>query len=194
MNYSNPHADRDTEAPSSIDTSDQPALRPVHNTSVTELESLVADLISTEPKDFARATVLMYDLCRLRGQDDQSRYLVDTFDLSAMVLYDVLALVRTLRDMDHDPTRPKLDAEFERADDLIRLATIALAGDTSADIIQHLIDLRDGISQSREDEGRVIAATRSGDRLAHLVNAFFFDRLTAMPALRDYVVRLELGL
>lgn len=30
-------------------------------------------------------------------------------------------------------------------------------------------------------------------RLTHLVNACFFDRLTALPTLRDRIVELEFG-
>ena len=103
---------------------------------LADLELQVRDLISTEPKDFARAAVLLYDFCRLEGRDEEAQHLVGVFDLPAMVLYQTLHLVRAIDPADGAATQGEIDAALTRADDLIRLAILALEGDTSADIIK----------------------------------------------------------
>lgn len=161
---------------------------------IADLESQVRRLIGTEPKDFARAAVLLYDICRLRGQDEEAQHLIAVFDLPAMVLYQTLHLVRAIEPADQAATPEEMDRALTRADDLIRLVILALDGDTTADIIRQMLDWRDALSQIGEHPERSAAVSRAGDRLAHIVNAFFFDRLTATPVLRDHIVSLELGI
>jgi len=158
---------------------------------VADLESQVRILISTEPKDFARAAVLLYDICRVEGRDEEARYLSGIFDLPAMVLYQTLHLVRSV---DGDVTPDEMGKALTRADDLIRLVILALEGDTTADMVRQMVDMRNAISRIGGDPERAAAVSQAADRLTHLVNAFFFDRLTAMPTLRDYIVSRELGL
>jgi hypothetical protein len=161
---------------------------------IADLESQVSELIGTEPKDFARAAILLYDICRLEGQDEEAQHLIGVFDLPAMVLYQTLHLVRAVDPADGAATPDEVNRALTRADDLIRLVILALEGDTSADIVRQMLDWRDAISRIGEHPERSTAISRAGDRLTHIVNAFFFDRLTAMPTLRDYIVGLELGI
>ena len=165
----------------------------LHDSYIADLESQVRDTIATEPKDFARAAVLMYDICRLKGRDEEAQYLIGVFDLPAMVLYQTQHLVRAV-DGNSAATPDELDSAVTRADDLIRLVILALEGDTTADIVRQMLDWRDAISRIGEHPERAAALSRAGDQLTHIVNAFFFDRLTAMPTLRDYIVSLELGI
>lgn len=161
---------------------------------IVDLESQVRILIGTEPKDFARAAVLLYDICRLKGLEEQAQYLSRIFDLPAMVLYQTLHLVRSVDLVDHDVEPDELGKAVTRADDLIRLVILALEGETTDDIVRQMVDLRDAISRIGGDPEQAAAVSRAADRLTHIVNAFFFDRLTAMPTLRDYIVSRELGL
>ncbi len=161
---------------------------------IADLESQVSALIGAEPKDFARAAVLLYDICRLKGQDEEAQHLIGIFDLPAMVLYQTLHLVRALDPTDGAPTPEEVNRALTGADDLIRLVIMALEGDTTADIVGQMLDWRDAISRIGKHPELSAAISRAGDRLTHVVNAFFFDRLTAMPTLRDYVVGLELGI
>jgi hypothetical protein len=136
----------------------------------------------------------LYDICRLKGQDEEAQYLTGVFDLPAMVLYQTLHLVRALDPADRATTPDEVNTALTRADDLIRLVILALEGDTTADIVRQMLDWRDAISRIGEHPERSAAISRAGDRLTHIVNAFFFDRLTVMPTLRDYIVSLELGI
>ncbi|MFV1970787.1 MAG: hypothetical protein ACC683_07265 [Acidimicrobiia bacterium] len=166
----------------------------VKDTYLTALEEQVRELVGREPKDFARAAVLIYDICRLRGRHAEAEYLSEAFDLPAMVLYQVPPLLRAVHRADEAPAPRTRDSVLDRIDDLTRLVILTLEGDANADVVQRLRDLRDAVAMAPDAEDRSSAIASAGDRLAHLVNAFFFDRLTAMPTLRDYVVDLELGM
>ncbi len=161
---------------------------------LTDLEEQVRELVGREPKDFARAAVLIYDICRLRGRDAEAEYLSRVFDLPAMVLYQVPPLLRAVCRADEAPAPCTRDSVLDRIDDLTRLVIITLEGDANADVVQRLRDLRYVVATGTDAAERSSAIASASDRLAHLVNAFFFDRLTAMPTLRDYVVDLELGM
>lgn len=187
-------AGRDATAPRLPDPPTGRIPEHLRDSYLADLESQVSDLIGTEPKDFARAAVLLYDICRIKGQYREAQHLIGVFDLPAMVLYQTLHLVRAIDPADEAVTPEAMDRALTRADDLIRLVILALDGDTTADIVRRMLDWRDALSRIGEHPEQSAAISRAGDRLAHIVNAFFFDRLTAMPTLRDYVVRRELGI
>jgi len=194
----------DTDQPPTQDTDVRPYTVPtplrepipvaMKETYITELEDQVRELVGSEPKDFARATLLIYDIFRLRDEQENALEISSLFDVPAIVLFQVPPLVRSIHRMDPTPTTATLDAVLERIDDLTRLVIVALEGHTDADVVRRLLDLREAVSAAHLDPGRYETVTAAADHLTHLVNAFFFDRLTAIPALRNYVVGLELGL
>jgi hypothetical protein len=165
----------------------------VKDADLIRLEDTVRELIGSEPKDFARAALLIYDIFRLHDEHEKARQVARMFDLPAMVLFQVPPLVRTIDRMDHASPSPARDRVLERIDDLNRLVIMALDGDANVAIVRRLLDLREVVSQTRGDRARSEEVPAPGDDLIHLVNAFFFDRLTSIPAMRDYVVGLELG-
>jgi len=166
----------------------------VKDAHVADLEDRVRELIGSEPKDFARAALLIYDIFRLRDEHEEARQIGRLFDVPAMVLFQVPPLLATIDRMGHTPPSATRDTVLGHIDDLNRLVIMALDGDADADVVTRLADLREVVSQTCGDRVRPEAVSAAAERLTHLVNAFFFDRLTAIPALRDYVVGLELGL
>lgn len=161
---------------------------------VADLQDQVRELVASEPKDFARATILIYDIFRLRDERESAREMADLFDLPAIVLFQVPSLVRSIHLMDPTSASAIRIAAMEQIADLTRLVIMALDGEADAAIVCRLVDLSEAIATAHEDPDRLENVTAAADRLTHLVNAFFFDRLTVRPALRDYIVQLELGL
>ncbi len=173
---------------------DEPIPDAVKEVYVADLETRVRELVGSEPKDFARATILIYDIYRLGDEQETAREIAGLFDVPAVVLFQLPPLVRSIEQMGPTPTAAALDEALERLDDLSRLVVMALDGDTHADIVARLIDLGEAVGMIPRDPVRLETIATAADHLTHLVNAFFFDRLTAIPALRSYVVGLELGL
>lgn len=161
---------------------------------ITDLDDRVRELVGSEPKDFARAAILIYDIFRLGDEPEKALEIGNVFDLPAMVLFQVPPLVRAIRRMGPTPPAATREAVVERIDDLSRLVIMVLGGEADAEVLRRLVDLRHALSATQEGSDRYEAVATVADHLSHLVNAFFFDRLTAIPAVRNYVVGLELGL
>jgi hypothetical protein len=164
------------------------------DTYVEQLESQVRKYVGHEPKNFGKAAKRMYNIFRLQGLYEEASYLRELFDEPATVLYQVWSLLRTLEEaVDVDSPMDK-DTVLAQADELILTVIRTLEGDEEAEIVTHLLRLRDSISREHDLDGRSDAVAAAREKVIHLVNDFFYDRLTAVPSLRDYVVNLELGI
>jgi hypothetical protein len=63
----------------------------------------------------------------------------------------------------------------------------ALEGDQEAEIVRHLLRLRDSLARkdANREWGAQVKATRA--EVINVVNNFFYDRLTAVPTIRAYI-------
>lgn len=159
-----------------------------------QLKSQVRTYVGHEPKNFGKAAMRMCNLFRLQGLYREASTVRELFDEPARVLYRVWSLLHTLDgavDTDSPIDRCAVLAE---ADELIATVSRTLGGDTEVDIITYLLRLRDGISREQYLDGRSEAVASAREKVILLVNDFFYDRLTAVPSLRDYIVALELGI
>lgn len=161
------------------------------DTYVGKLEEQVRKYVGHEPKNFGKAAKRMYNIFRLQGRYEEASYLRELFDEPATVLYQVWSLLRTLEEA-ADPDSP-IDREtvLRQADQLILTVVRTLEGDAEAAIVTHLLLLRDSISRDRNLDGRTAAVASAREDLVQLVNDYFYDRITAVPALRDYVMEVE---
>ncbi len=157
------------------------------------LEREINRVMGREPKDLARAAVLLYDLCRVVGHTEEAEYLERIFDRPAIVLYQLSVLLRSLHWSLGDAPKQTFQEATTRTDDLLRLVLVSLEGGDDPSIVTALLDLR-GRLQEASDSGRTDGLSYSINHLTQHVNDFFFDRLTALPTLREYVVSVELGL
>ena len=157
------------------------------------LEREIDGVIGREPKDVARAAVLLYDLCRVEGRAEEAAYLERILDRPAVVLFQLSVLLRSLRRTSGGPPGETLREARVQTDDLLRLVLLSLEGDSDPLIVAALLELHDRLEEA-DRSGRTDALVASINRLSRHVNDFFFDRLTALPPLREYVVNVELGL
>ena len=165
-----------------------------HAQEIEQLESQVRTWVSHEPKDFGRAASQMYNIFRLRGLPEEAAYLRDLFDEPATLLYQAGSMLHAI-DAALDFDSP-LDASsvLDQVDVLIATAARTIDDDEDAEIVTHLLLLRDIVGQEPGTGGRLEAIATAREKVTHLVNDFFYDRLTALPSLRDYVVKMELGM
>lgn len=158
------------------------------------LESEVRACVGREPKNFGRAALRMYNIFRLRGLHEEAESVRQLFDGPARVLYLVWSLLNTL-DEAADPDSP-IDrcTVLTEADERIASLSRALGRVEQADVITHLIHLRQVISREQCLDGRSESIALARHKVVLLLNDYFYDRLTAVPFLRNHVVALELGL
>ena len=155
---------------------------------IGQLESEVHRYVGVEPKDFSKAAVRMYKLFRLKGFHEEATHLRDLFDEPATILYRVPSLLHTLQS-GPDTEKATIPA---KVDELILTVIQTSGGDKEAAIVAPLLQLRDCINEEGTLQSDAVGSAR--DKVIRLVNDFFYDRLTSVPSLRDYIVKLELGM
>ena len=67
----------------------------------------------------------------------------------------------------------------------------ALEGDQETEIVRHLLRLRDSLSTAQTEPG---AHRRGGScpaEVINIVNNFFYEKLSAMPAINAYMLSLQ---
>ena len=140
---------------------------------------------------YGKAARRMYNLFRLTGRYTEAAYLRELFDEPTTVLYQVAALIRTIDEADRPGAEFEAEMMVGQADRLIMSAVAALEGKEEADMVRHLLRVRDtlaraeGAAQRRED----VEGVKAGAMKA--VNDYFERRLTAVPGIKAYLEDLH---
>jgi hypothetical protein len=155
---------------------------------VEQLEQEVKKYVTKSP-NYGKAAKRMYNVFRLKGLYSEAGYLRELFDEPATILYQISSLVRTVDEASSDDSEINKETITEQLDELILGAIDALEGAQEKEIVRRLLRLRTLINDpSREREQEVLEAQAE---LMTLVNAFFYDRLMAVPSIRAYLEELE---
>ncbi len=142
---------------------------------------------ATRDVSWGKVARRLYNIFRLTGRYPEAVYLRELFDEPTTVLYQVAALVRTLDEAD----RPGADFDTEmlvrQADELIMSAVAALEGRSEAEMVRHLLALRDNLQARRGAGGRTEDVVDVKDQAMGAVNEYFERRLFDVPSIKDYV-------
>jgi len=153
-----------------------------------QLEQEVKKYVTKSP-NYGKAAKRMYNVFRLKGLYSEAAYLRELFDEPATILYQISALVRTVDEASGDDSEINQETITEQLDQLILGAIDALEGAQEKEIVRRLLRLRTLINDpSREREQEVLEAQAE---LMSQVNAFFHDRLMAVPSIRAYIEELQ---
>jgi len=74
-----------------------------------------------------------------------------------------------------------------QADQLIIAVIRALEGDREAEIVRLLLRLRDSLTEHEAGQELNARAEAARAEVINVVNNFFYERLTAMPTIKDYM-------
>lgn len=129
----------------------------------------------------------LYNIFRLTGHYPEAVYLRELFDEPATVLYQVAALVRTLDEADRPGAGFDTEMMVRQTDDLIISAIQALEGRSEAEMVRHLLALRDNLQSRRGAEGRTADVGGVKDEAMAAVNEYFARRLFDVPSIKAYV-------
>ncbi|MEX2323018.1 MAG: hypothetical protein WEA29_04520 [Acidimicrobiia bacterium] len=156
---------------------------------VKALEKEVRKYISGEGRNVGKAAKRMYNIFRLNGRYVEAAFLREIFDEPATVLYQVYAVVRTIDEAIEGESTMDRQTVIGQVDRAIIGVIRALEGVEEEEIVAALLSLRDGVSRPEGiDSGEAEAAR---ERLLNLVNNFFYEKMTALPELRDYMEGLQ---
>ncbi len=153
-----------------------------------QLEGEVKKYVTKSP-NYGKAAKRMYNVFRLKGLYSEAAYLRELFDEPATILYQISALVRTVDEASAGGSEIHAETIVEQLDELILGAIEALEGAQEKEIVRRLLRLRTLISDPhREREKDVLDAQAE---LMREVNAFFYERLMAVPSIRAYIEELQ---
>jgi len=142
---------------------------------------------TVQEPNFGKAARRLYNVFRLDGHYAQAAYLRELFDEPVTALYQVAALIRTLDDAARSGDAFETETLVNQVDQLIMSAIQALEGPLEAEMVGHLLRLRDALharrSQAAEAEDMKDVQVAALDA----VNAYFERMLRAVPEIDAYL-------
>ncbi len=140
---------------------------------------------------YGKAARRMYNVFRLTGRYVEAAYLRELFDEPTTVLYQVAALIRTIDEADRPGAEFDLETLVAQADTLIISAVAALEGKAEADMVRHLLRVRDTLAQAdaAQSRGADVEGIKAGALQA--VNEYFERRLMDVPEIATYLADLH---
>lgn len=142
---------------------------------------------TVKEKNYGKAARRMYNIFRLTGRYAEAAYLRELFDEPVTALYQVAALLRTLDDAAESGDAFEAETMVAQTDRLIMAAIGALDGPAEAEMVSHLLRLRDELRarEDRAERGTDLEALRESAMTA--VNDYFLRMLTAVPEINAYL-------
>ena len=154
---------------------------------VEQLEHEVQKYIEKDHANYGKAAKRMYNVFRLKGRYEEAAYVRELFDEPATVLYQVWSLIRTIDDCFAPGSSIALQDLLNQADHLIQVVTDALEGEQEEEIVRELRQLREILTAEKEHDSISPGAEAARAELINLVNNFYYDRLTAVPTIKEYM-------
>jgi hypothetical protein len=147
----------------------------------------------TKDINYGKVAKRMYNIFRLTGRYEEASFLRELFDEPATMLYQVWSLIRTIDDASIPGTSITREQLVESTDHLIIEVIKALEGAEETEIVSHLLKLRDALSNPTGKQILNQEAEAARGMVINLVNNFFYDRLTALPTIKEYMDGISVG-
>ncbi len=145
----------------------------------------------TKDVNYGKVAKRLYNIFRLTGRYPEAAFLRELFDEPATMLYQVWSLIRTLDDATQPGSTLAMQHVLDQADELILAVTETLEGEQETEIVRQLLRLRDSLTRQRTGETLIPEAEATRAEVINLVNNFFYDKLTALPAIRQYMEEMQ---
>lgn len=159
---------------------------------VAQLEKEVNKYL-TKDINYGKAAKRMYNIFRLVGRYEEAAFLRELFDEPATILYQVWSLIRTIDDCFTPGSTISLDNVLAQADNLILAVIKALEGDQEAEIVRYLLRLRDALTRQKDHTALTAEAEAARAEVINIVNNFFYDKLVAVPTIKDYIDQFKIN-
>jgi hypothetical protein len=153
---------------------------------VAQLEKEVHKYL-TKDLNYGKVAKRMYNIFRLTGRFQEAAYLRELFDEPTTMLYQVWSLIRTIDDISKPGTEITVEQTLAQTDQLILSVIRALEGDQEAEIVRLLLRLRTALTMQEQGKELNTSAEAARAEVINLVNNFFYERLTAVPEIKDYM-------
>ncbi len=145
----------------------------------------------TKDINYGKVAKRMYNIFRLTGRYEEASFLRELFDEPATMLYQVWSLIRTIDDASVPGTSITRAQLLQSTDNLIIEVIKALEGEEETEIVSHLLKLRDALADTAGKQILTNQAEVARSMVINLVNNFFYERLTALPTIKEYMEEFQ---
>ena len=145
----------------------------------------------TKNINYGKAAKRMYNVFRLNGKYEEAAYLRELFDEPTTMLYQVWSLIRTINDSCNPDSPITVEQMLAQTDNLIIAVIEALEGDQEVEIVRLLLRLRDSLSDQETGKDLSPQADAARAEVINVVNNFFYEKLTSVPTIKDYMDGFE---
>jgi hypothetical protein len=141
----------------------------------------------TKDVNYGKAAKRMYNIFRLTGKYEEAAFIRELFDEPASMLYQVWSLIRTMDECSRPGSSIDIETVRTQADELLVSVIRALEGDEETAVVRHLMKLRRSLDHIENGQALTTDAEAARAEVINIVNNFFFEKLTALPAIRVYI-------
>jgi hypothetical protein len=157
---------------------------------VEQLEGEVRKYV-TKNINYGKAAKRMYNIFRLTGRFEEAVFLRELFDEPTSMLYQVWALIRTVDDAIKAKASFKEEQLIKQAEDLMLEVVRVMEDAREAEIVSKILKFRDAIQRQDSYESLSGEAEAARSEVMNVVNNFFYDKLTSIPKIKDYIEVLQ---
>lgn len=157
---------------------------------VAQLEKEINKYL-TKDINYGKAAKRMYNVFRLTGRYEDAAFLRELFDEPTTMLYQVWSLIRTIDDSKKPGSSISHENMLSQADNLILAAVQTLEGGQETEIVRRLLRLRDSLTRQQSGQELTAEAEAARAEVINIVNNFFYERLTAVPAIKEYIEGIQ---
>jgi hypothetical protein len=143
---------------------------------------------ANDPANYGKVAKRMYNVFRLTGSYDEAAYLRELFDEPATVLYQVAAVIRSLDEAAGEGSDVPIETLVAQADALIDSVQGAVPDDLEVAIVDRLTKIRENLLTGGDPKDRTENVRAAVEEVSEMVNAFFLEKLIAVPEIK---ARLE---
>jgi hypothetical protein len=141
--------------------------------------------------NYGKAAKRMYNIFRLTGKYQEAAFIRELFDEPASMLYQVWSLIRTMDECSRPGSSIDINNVRAQADELILSVIRALEGDEETMVVRHLMNLRRSLDHLETGQTLTDEAEVSRAEVINIVNNFFFEKLSALPAIKVYIAEKQ---
>jgi hypothetical protein len=157
---------------------------------VSQLEKEVHKYVAKSP-NFGKAAKRMYNIFRLTGRYPEAAYLRELFDEPTTMLYQVWALIRTIDETFQPGSEIEGYTLLAQVDKLILAVVEVLEGEKEQEIVRQLLQLRDYLVKDTQRGKLSPQASAAREEVINIVNNFFYDKLTGIPTIKEYIENIQ---
>jgi hypothetical protein len=154
---------------------------------VSQLQNEIKKYLQKDHLNYGKVAKRMYNIFRLTGRYQEAAFVRELFDEPATILYQVWSLIRTVDDCFQSNTDITLETVLKQTDQLIVEVVDALEGDQESEIVKRLLRLRESLTQQMSGQALSAQAEAARAEVINIVNNFFYDKLTALPTIKEYM-------